>query len=172
MAVELKNWLPQEPWQGPPLPEFLNIYWPWYKSPSGADITLSSLSIYPQTVQVGSEVTISCVAKNTGTEVGTKAVTLKVGGEVMADQTVTLGPGESQEISFKVTPQVAKTYSVSVDGLSGSFTATSEPVADIQLSNLVISPTECVVGEEVLVSVTATNNGQAAGSRTITCTVT
>ena len=26
----LKDWLPQEPSQGPPLPEFLNIYWPWY----------------------------------------------------------------------------------------------------------------------------------------------
>ncbi len=29
--IKLKDWLPQEPWQGPPLPEFLNIYWPWYK---------------------------------------------------------------------------------------------------------------------------------------------
>ena len=40
LGHELKDWLPQEPWQGPPLPEFLNIYWPWYKEeevpPTGA----------------------------------------------------------------------------------------------------------------------------------------
>jgi len=28
---EIENWLPMEPMLGPPLPRFLNIYWPWYK---------------------------------------------------------------------------------------------------------------------------------------------
>jgi len=28
---ELENWLPMEPSKGPPLPRFLNIFWPWYK---------------------------------------------------------------------------------------------------------------------------------------------
>ena len=174
MATEfnIQDLLPQEPWEGPPLPEFLNIYWPWHTAPGGANIILSDLSIYPKTVQVGNEVTVSCVAENTGDEAGDKTITCKVGGEVMAEQTISLEPGESQVVSFQVTPEEAKTYQVAVDGLSGSFTATTEPVADIQLSNLVISPTECNVGDEVLVSVTATNNGGAAGSRKITCTVT
>jgi len=26
-----ENWLPMEPYKGPPLPRFLDIYWPWYK---------------------------------------------------------------------------------------------------------------------------------------------
>lgn len=30
---ELENWLPMEPAMGPPLPRFLNIFWPWYKPP-------------------------------------------------------------------------------------------------------------------------------------------
>jgi len=30
---ELENWLPMEPAKGPPLPRFLNIFWPWYKPP-------------------------------------------------------------------------------------------------------------------------------------------
>ncbi|MBA7629845.1 hypothetical protein ES703_37352 [subsurface metagenome] len=42
----------------------------------------------------------------------------------MAEQTVELQPGESQVISFEATPTVAKTYQVSVDGLTGSFVAT------------------------------------------------
>ncbi len=37
---------------------------------------------------------------------------------------VTLNPGESQAVSFQVTPQVAGVYSVNVDGLTGNFMAT------------------------------------------------
>ena len=39
----------------------------------------------------------------------------------MAEQSVTLNPGESRVVSFEVVPDVAKTYSVTVDGLSGTF---------------------------------------------------
>lgn len=28
---KLENWLPMEPGMGPPLPRFLQIFWPWYK---------------------------------------------------------------------------------------------------------------------------------------------
>ena len=28
---ELPNWIPMAPALGPPLPRFLNIFWPWYK---------------------------------------------------------------------------------------------------------------------------------------------
>jgi len=90
----------------------------------------------------------------------------------MAQQTVSLAPGESKAISFEVTPTEAKTYQVSVDGLSGSFVATTAPVADIRVENLAISPAEVNVGEKVTISVTATNYGTAAGSKVITCNVT
>jgi len=29
-SFEIENWFPMEPIMGPPLPRFLNIYWPWY----------------------------------------------------------------------------------------------------------------------------------------------
>ena len=29
--IKLEDWTPQEPSKGPPLPKFLNIFWPWYK---------------------------------------------------------------------------------------------------------------------------------------------
>lgn len=38
-------------------------------------------------------------------------------------KSVTLNPGQSQQVPFQVTPQSAGQYSVDVDGLSGSFTA-------------------------------------------------
>jgi len=90
----------------------------------------------------------------------------------MTEQSVTLQPGESQTVSFEMTPAVVKTYSVSVDGLTGSFKATAVPVADIRLEDLTITPAEVYIGEPVTISVTATNYGTKAGSKVITCNVT
>lgn len=45
----------------------------------------------------------------------------------MAEQVVELAPGKSKEVTFEATPHVAKTYSVSVNGLTGSFRAIELP---------------------------------------------
>lgn len=171
LGHKLEDWLPQEPNQGPPLPEWLKIFWPWY-TPPGAEFKVSDLVISPKEVQVGSPVDISCTVENIGSESGSKAIECKIGGEVVATKEVTLSPGESEVVSFEVTPAVAKTYTVSVDGLYGSFKATTAPVADIRVEDLRITPSEVYVGEKVTISVTATNCGTAAGSKTITCNVT
>jgi len=163
----IEDWLPQEPFQGPPLPEFLNIYWPWYKPPA-AEFIVSDLVISPVEIEIGQVVTISCLVTNIGAEAGD--YTLKMRGDFMAEQVVELGPGESKTVSFEVTPTEAKTYSVSVNGLTGTFSAIG--VADIRVENLAISPAEVLIGEKVTISVTAKNYGTAAGSKTITCTVT
>jgi len=168
MDFELKDWLPQEPSQGPPLPEFLQVYWPWY-TPPGAEFRVNDLIISHEEVNPGQVVTISCLVTNTGSEAGT--YTVKLGGDFVAEQTLTLAPGESKAVSFKVTPETAKTYSVSVDGLSGSFRATTAPVADIRVENLVIEPAEVYIGEPVTINVTATNYGTKSGSKRIVCTV-
>lgn len=166
--LKLEDWLPQEPWQGPPLPEFLKIFWPWYKPPV-AKFTVSNLVISPTEVNPGQEVTISCTLTNIGVEAGSYIVHL--GGDFMAQQTITLGPGESRTVSFTVTPTEAKTYSVTLDGLSGTFQAITTPVADIRLENLTISPAEVYVGQPVTISVTAKNYGTVAGTKTVTCEV-
>jgi len=166
--LKLRDWLPQEPWQGPPFFEFLNIYWPWY-TPPGAEFSVSSLVISPTEVNPGQPVTITCTVTNIGTEAGDYTVVL--GGDFMAEKIVSLEPGQSEAVSFEVTPTEAKTFQVSVDGLTGSFIATEVPVADIRVENLVIEPAEVYVGEKVTISVTATNYGAAAGTKTIVCTV-
>ena len=47
----------------------------------------------------------------------------------MAEQTVTLQPSESKQVSFEAIPHEAKTYQVSVNGLTGSFVASKAPPA-------------------------------------------
>ena len=49
----------------------------------------------------------------------------------MAEQSITLAPGESRLVSFEATPQGAKTFQVSVNGLNGSFVAL-EPVVSLK----------------------------------------
>ncbi|GAI66951.1 unnamed protein product, partial [marine sediment metagenome] len=95
----IEDWLPQEPSQGPPLPEFLNIYWPWY-APPVADFRVSDLVISPKEVNPGQVVTISCLVTNIGAEAG--SYTVRMGGDFVAEQTVTLQPGESKTVSFEV----------------------------------------------------------------------
>jgi len=166
---ELEDWMPMPPDMGPPLPRHLGIYWPWH-APPGAEFRVSNPVIQPAVVQVGYPVTISCLVTNIGSEAGEYTVTL--GGDFVAEQTVTLEPGESKAVSFEVIADVAKTYSVTVDGLTGTFRATTVPVANLRVENLDITPSEVYVGEKVAISVVVTNYGGASGSRTITCTVT
>jgi len=86
-------------------------------------------------------------------------------------KTITLNPGESKEVSFTITPQTVGVHSVSVDGLSGSFTVLEPPVAQFVVSDLIITPSQCYPGELVSISVTVRNIGLVAGSYTVTCEV-
>ena len=65
----------------------------------------------------------------------------------MAGQTVELAPGESRPVSFEATPHEARTYQVSVDGLTGSFNAVAAPA--VKLTNITVNPTSvgssCVI---------------------------
>lgn len=67
MAIKLEDWKPQEPWQGPPLPEFLNIYWPWYAIEEEIppveeviDFDLGLPIVAPQEIYPGTAITITC----------------------------------------------------------------------------------------------------------------
>ena len=86
-------------------------------------------------------------------------------------KTITLNPGESKEVSFTITPQTVGVHSVSVDGLSGSFSVLEPPAAQFVVSDLIITPAQCYPGELVSISVTVRNIGLVAGSYTVTVEV-
>ena len=86
-------------------------------------------------------------------------------------KTITLNPGESKEVSFTITPQTVGVHSVSVDGLSGSFSVLEPPAAQFVVSDLIITPAQCYPGELVSISVTVRDIGLVAGSYTVTCEV-
>ncbi|MBA7505061.1 hypothetical protein ES706_03724 [subsurface metagenome] len=132
----------------------------WVAEP--AEFTVENLSINPETVGAGEPVTISFDIANIGSTAGSKLVRLQIDGAVADSKSVVLNPSESKSVSFTVSKTVAGIYSVSVDGLTGSFEVTGE--AEFELTNLGISPEEVEPGEEVTISVGVANIGAAQGT--------
>jgi len=82
----------------------------------------------------------------------------------MAKQTVSLQPGETKAVAFTFVPTEAKSYTVQVGDITGSFIASPIPVVDIRVTNLTITPASCYVGDAVTMNVEVKNFGNAAGS--------
>lgn len=94
-----------------------------------AAFTSSGLTIDPSSVDVGGTVTISVEVTNTGAKSGTHTVALKIDGEIEDEKTLALNPDESETVNFQVSAAELGSFSVEVDGLSGSYTVT-EPIEE------------------------------------------
>ena len=86
-----------------------------------AAFATSDLSITPEEVSIGEEVTISVLVTNTGDITDSYKVTLNIDEVSVATEDITLDGGTSQTVTFTITEDVAKTYDVTVDDLSGTF---------------------------------------------------
>ena len=91
-------------------------------APAPAAFSLSNLTVQPAEVQPKETVIITVAVANTGGMEGSYTVVLKLSGVKEADKSVTIAAGSTQTVSFSVTKAEAGSYSVAVDGLSGSFT--------------------------------------------------
>jgi len=94
--------------------------------PEPAAFSVSYLSGPRLEVEPGESVTITVLVANIGGESGSYTVVLKVEGVKEAEERVTIAAGESQDVSFSVTREEAGSYTVAVDGWSGSFTVVAE----------------------------------------------
>jgi dienelactone hydrolase len=94
----------------------------YYDVSEGAPVfELSSLTINPGVVDVGEEVSASIEVANTGEKAGSYTIILKIDEAVEDEKLVTLGPDESVTVSFEVPATEEGTYSVDINGLSGSY---------------------------------------------------
>lgn len=97
-----------------------------------ATFVVSALEITPAEVDIGERVTISVVVVNADDARGTHEVTLKIDEAVVATEEVTLAGGSSQTVTFTIAEDAAGTYTVSVDGLAGTFEVKAAPPAPKQ----------------------------------------
>ena len=92
-----------------------------------ATFKLSAPSISPGEVITGETITISVVVSNTGDGSGTYEATLKLDDVAVTTKEVTLTGGTSQEITFVTSTDVAGTYTVTVNGQSGTVVVKAPP---------------------------------------------
>jgi hypothetical protein len=134
------------------------------------EVVLSNLVIEPAEVMVGERIYIRVTGTNySDTYYKAKTVIFRVDGVVVKALTYNLAPGRSMEYVYSFIPFEAGTYSVEADGLYGSFVVTEMPPTAIELSNLVIIPTNPIAYERIYFEVTATNYGDVKQTRKILC---
>ncbi len=83
--------------------------------------TISALDISPAEVNSGGDVNISALITNTGNVTSTYEAILKIDDAVVATQNVTLAGGANEEVAFTISKDVAGTYTVDLNGLTGTF---------------------------------------------------
>ena len=132
-----------------------------------ADIQLSNLRVHPPFGYPGESFVIAVTAQNYGSASGARQIDFEVPSMATVKKTVTLSPGQQADVQATFKPTAPGTYTVYVDGLSSSFTVEEVSEPNIVLSGLEVSPSVCYPGEEVTISVVATNMGNAPGSREI-----
>ena len=94
---------------------------------SPAAFAASNLSVTPAEVGIGEEVTISALITNSGDLTDSYEAVLKIDGAEVAMEEVTLIGSASETVTFTTTRDAAGTYTVSVNGLSGTFTVKAAP---------------------------------------------
>ncbi len=100
--------------------------------PAPAHFVASGLNIAPSVREIwqpvtfvtltGENVTITVNVANDGGQEGSYLVELKINGETIDKKEVTLGAGQSEQVSFTLSGMEPGQYEVAVSGLSGEFT--------------------------------------------------
>ena len=93
----------------------------------GAEFELSGLTISPSEAGVGEEVSIQVTVENVGEDEGSTEVTLKVDGDEVDSEEVTVAAGATRTVTFTHSESAAGTYAIKVDGQSGTLTVTAGP---------------------------------------------
>jgi len=93
----------------------------------GAIFQITDLVVEPSIVLGSETVSISVEVSNTGSESGSYNVTLRIDGETVEECEVDFGPDVSDSVVFTVEEMEAGSYSVDVNGLTGSFEVREPP---------------------------------------------
>ena len=132
---------------------------------------LSNLTITPEEIELGEEVTISVLVENIDSQSITYIVTMQIEGrrgDLPVVVYVELEAYESTLVSQTITPVTVGDHDVTVDGLTGSFTVNPIPLkpAEFVLSNFSYT-SELQVGEPLRIYVDIANVGEQPGEATI-----
>jgi hypothetical protein len=90
------------------------------KAPVPATFNTGSLTISPSEIKTGETATVQVTVTNSGDLAGTAIAVLKLNNNIIATKDLALAAGESQNATFTTTPNTAGTYTVDINGQSGT----------------------------------------------------
>lgn len=93
-------------------------------APSPARFTITELKVVPTAARPGETIAIVATISNTGESQGSYTATLKINGQVEAEQTVTLQAGETKMLTFPITKDTPGSYQITLGDKASSFTIT------------------------------------------------
>jgi len=125
------------------------------------------LTLDPFYPNVGQTVTVYASITNFGEQDGTYKAVLKVDGIEMDSTNVTIAKGGTESVTFEFTKNLAGSYTIEVGDQTRPITFTSLKPASGSISNLPLDPDVAKVGQQVEVSVLASNSGDVEGTFTI-----
>ena len=130
-----------------------------------ASFTIADLSIIPGEIELGESVAISVSVTNNGDMTGTHQVELLRDDVLVEAKEVTLAGGDTEIITFNVTPEAAGPCMVKIDVLTDKYDVnTPKKPAAFTIQSLEISPEEVNVESSVTISVTVENTGELSGT--------
>jgi hypothetical protein len=97
------------------------------KPPKPAEFVASDLTINPNEFTIDSKTTIQVTVTNIGELSGSYDVNLEIDDKVEATESITLAGGANQNVTFTISKSIAKTYTVNIGELSGTFVVKSKP---------------------------------------------
>jgi len=96
-------------------------------TPSVADVTVTNVTVSPESVEVGENVTITATVENTGNATEIVPIVFKINGEEVKSVNVTVEANATETVEYVIVEEEAGTYTVTVDSASASFTVTALP---------------------------------------------
>ena len=85
-----------------------------------AAFSTSNFTMYPQKVRPHEDTTIGIWVKNTGGQTGTYAVEVKVDGNIVKTEHVTLPGGKIQKVTLSVVVPLIGIHDIAVDNFTGT----------------------------------------------------
>ena len=136
-----------------------------------AFFSIAELTVSPEEPQVGEEVVIQTIIKNTGSARGTGDVRFYVDGGLEDETSLSLAPGESREVIFYYTFESPGLYEVEIETSDDAdfmlVTVAEAGRPYFRITELSVSPEEPEVGAEVVIQAVIENTGTAAGAEDI-----
>lgn len=130
--------------------------------PEPANLVLENISIDPSEPNVGDEVNISVVVKNTGGESGLRTIDFQVNGNLEGTKEVELKPGGTTTVEFSFTADNTGSYEVTIGDLQGGFEVTASP--EITISDQKLSTVDSVFHNSYVEAVVENVGNAACGS--------